>query len=370
MAIRKSSVENMVTNENFWLNKKVFITGHTGFKGSWLATWLQLMGAKVTGYALSPQTQPSIFNLANVASSITSIEANILDVETLTRTIKEQSPDIIFHLAAQPLVHYSYQNPTETYTVNVIGTVNVLESIRTVDSVRAVIVVTSDKCYENQEWMWGYRETDPMGGFDPYSSSKGCAELVASAYRRSYFNPAHYNKHGVALATVRAGNVIGGGDWAAARLIPDLVRSFIKNEIAIIRNPDAYRPWQYILDLLQGYLMLAQKLWEDGVNFADAWNFGPNEDNVKSVSWIADRLVNLWGENARWVLGENKLLHEAMCLKLDCNKSRTMLGWVPKMSITESLTNTCAWYQAHHHQQDMKTFTEQQIRDFVNKGIN
>lgn len=353
-------------NKSFWIGKKVFITGHTGFKGGWLATWLKLLGATVTGYSLPPHTTPSLFELAKVDHDMTSINGNILDASYLMKTIKEQQPDIIFHLAAQPLVHYSYQNPLETYTVNVIGTVNLLEALRAVDSVRAVIVVTSDKCYENQEWVWGYRETDAMGGFDPYSSSKGCAELVVSAYRRSYFNTAQFNQHGVALATVRAGNVIGGGDWAAARLIPDLIRSFIKKEIGIIRNPNAFRPWQYILDLLQGYLILAEKLWNQGVPFADAWNFGPNEDNVRSVSWIADKLTNIWGENAKWALGENKLLHEAMCLKLDCNKSRTLLGWSPKLNIDESLETTLAWYQAYHQYTDMEKFTEQQIKTYEN----
>lgn len=354
-------------NKQFWQGKKVFITGHTGFKGSWLSTWLKLLGAEVTGYSLAPQTTPSLFELANVCRDIASIEGNILDKDHLTQAIKQQQPDVIFHLAAQPLVHYSYQNPLETYTVNVIGTVNLLEAIRTVDSVRAVIAVTSDKCYENQEWVWGYRETDAMGGFDPYSSSKGCAELVVSAYRRSYFNLSHYDQHRVALASVRAGNVIGGGDWAAARLIPDLVRSFINKEIGVIRNPNAFRPWQYILDLLQGYLMLAEQLWEKGPAFADAWNFGPNEDNVKSVSWIANKLASLWGEHAEWAVGENNHLHEARCLKLDCNKSRTLLGWNPKMALNDALENTFAWYRAHYHNHAMEKFTEQQIHEYEHR---
>ncbi len=357
----------MAMNKSFWVGKKVFITGHTGFKGGWLTTWLKLLGASITGYSLPPETQPSMFELANVAQGITSINGDILNSANLLKAMQEQQPEIIFHLAAQPLVHYSYENPLETYTVNVIGTVNLLEAIRSVKSVKAVIVVTSDKCYENQEWVWGYRETDSMGGFDPYSSSKGCAELVVSAYRRSYFNPAHYDNHQVALATVRAGNVIGGGDWAAARLIPDLVRSFIKNETGEIRHPRAFRPWQYILDLLQGYLMLTEKLWYEGATFSEAWNFGPNEDNVKCVSWIADKLVSLWGENAKWSLGENALLHEAKCLKLDCNKSRTLLGWEPQMSIDDVLKTTLAWYQAHHHQQDMVKFTEQQIQEYESR---
>jgi len=354
-------------NKKFWAGKKVFITGHTGFKGSWLTTWLKLLGATVSGYSLAPGTKPSLFEVTDVAHGITSINGNILDSALLLETIKQQQPDIVFHLAAQPLVHYSYLNPIETYTVNVIGTANLLEAIRSIKSVRAVIVVTSDKCYENQEWVWGYRETDSMGGFDPYSSSKGCAELVASSYRRSYFNTSRYDQHRVALATVRAGNVIGGGDWTEARLIPDLVRSFIKKETGIIRNPQAHRPWQYILDLLQGYLMLTEKLWHHGPEYADAWNFGPNEDNVKPVAWIADKLVNLWGENVKWAMGESNNLHEANSLKLDCNKSRTLLGWVPKLSIDDALAETLAWYKAHHHKKNMLDFTLHQIREYETK---
>lgn len=357
-------------NKRFWAGKKIFITGHTGFKGSWLCSWLKLLGASITGYSLEPQINHSLFDLANVSEGINSIIGNILDLEKLTHAIKESQPDIVFHLAAQPLVHYAYQNPIETYTVNVIGTVNLLEAIRSIDRIRAVIVVTSDKCYENQEWMWGYRETDALGGFDPYSSSKGCAELVVSAYRRSYFNPAQYNQHNVALSTVRAGNVIGGGDWAVARLIPDLVRSLSKKEMCVIRNPNAYRPWQYILDLLQGYLMLGEKLWTHGSEFSEPWNFGPTEDNVKPVSWIADRVVSLWGEDARWTFEENKALHEAISLKLDSNKSRTLLGWAPRMTIDNALKNTLTWYQMHYHGHEMEQFTKQQIKEYeINQSI-
>jgi CDP-glucose 4,6-dehydratase len=312
-----------------------------------------------------PPASISLFEQATIADGMTSIYGNILDTAQLHDAIKQCQPDIVFHLAAQPLVHYSYQNPAETYTVNVIGTVNVLEAIRAVENVRATVVVTSDKCYENQEWVWGYRETDAMGGFDPYSSSKGCAELVVSAYRRSYFNVSKFDQHRMALASARAGNVIGGGDWAEARLIPDLVRSFSNKQVATIRNPHACRPWQYILDLLQGYLILAERLWDKGTQFADAWNFGPHEENVKPVFWIADKVADLWKENAKWALGDNPVLHEAMSLRLDCNKSRTLLGWEPKMSIDDSLKHTLAWYAAHHHHADMNKFTEQQIREYA-----
>jgi len=351
-------------NKQFWSGKKVFITGHTGFKGSWLTTWLKLLGASITGYSLAPETNPNLFELACVSDGINSIEGNILDVDSLRHAMRTQCPEIVFHLAAQPLVRYSYANPVETYEVNVIGTLNVLEAVRSIESVKAVIVVTSDKCYENQEWVWGYRESDPMGGFDPYSSSKGCTELAVSSYRRSFFNVSDYAKHGVGLATVRAGNVIGGGDWAEARLIPDLIRSFTKNETAMIRNPNAHRPWQYILDVLTGYLILAQKLYESGSHFSDAWNFGPNDENVKSVSWIADKMTQLWGEKAKYSVNQDTLLHEANCLKLDSNKSRTILGWEPKSSIEDVLENTINWYQAFFQQKNMKQFTERQIATY------
>lgn len=355
-------------NKAFWQGKKVFITGHTGFKGSWLTLWLKLLGAQVTGYALKPQTSPNLFETSHVSYDIQSIYGDILDMELLLNTIQQEQPDIIFHLAAQPLVRQSYMNPTETYAVNVMGTVNLLEAIRNVNCARVVIVVTSDKCYENQEWVWGYRESEPMGGFDPYSSSKGCTELVVSAFRRSYFNPDSFNKHHVSLATVRAGNVIGGGDWAENRLIPDLIRSFCKKEPCFIRNPVAHRPWQYVLDLLQGYLMLAEQMWHDGATHASAWNFGPNDLNVKPVSWVANELVRLWGDSAEWVQGEDVHLHEAICLKLDSNKSRMLLGWEPKMSISDALKNTFAWYLAHHQQEDMVRFSKRQIEEYENQG--
>ncbi len=360
-------MEGMGLNKTFWSGKKVFITGHTGFKGSWLTSWLKLLGASITGYSLPPQTNPSLFQVANVAEGITSLNGNILDLENLQKAIQTQQPDIIFHLAAQPLVHYSYQNPIETYAVNVMGTANLLQAVRSIDSTRVVIAVTSDKCYENREWVWGYRESDAMGGFDPYSSSKGCAELVVSAYRRSYFNTKNYDQHRVALATVRAGNVIGGGDWSEDRLIPDLVRSFIKKEVVSIRNPNACRPWQYILDILRGYLMLTEQLWHKGGQLADAWNFGPNDENIKSVSWIADKSVAIWGNDAKWALTENKFPHEATCLKLDCNKSRSILGWEPQMAIHDLLLQTLNWYKAHHHQENMEQFTLQQIKNYENK---
>lgn len=357
-------------NKEFWQGKKVFITGHTGFKGGWLTAWLKLLGASVTGYSLEPQKKPNLFELASIGEGIYSVIGNILDASRLYECMKSQRPDIVLHLAAQPLVHYSYQNPVETYSVNVIGTANVLEAIRSIDSVRAVVVVTSDKCYENREWVWGYREQDAMGGYDPYSSSKGCTELVAASYRRSYFNVNQFDKHRVALATVRAGNVIGGGDWADARLVPDLVRSFIKREVTQIRNPSACRPWQHVLDVLYGYLMLTEKLWDSGVDFAEAWNFGPSEENIKSVGWVADRAVEIWGEGVKWSLGDNQFNHEAKILKLDCNKSRALLGWSSKMSINDALENTFEWYKQYHQEKDMQAFTHQQIKQYESRESN
>lgn len=355
--------------KDFWQGKKVFITGHTGFKGSWLTLWLKQRGANIIGYSLAPQTVPNLFSCANVAEGINSITGNILDLEHLKKSVLAAQPEIIFHLAAQPLVHYSYQNPIETYSVNVMGTVHLLEAIRYVDSVRSVVVVTSDKCYENREWIWGYRETDAMGGYDPYSSSKGCTELVVSAYRQSYFHANKYHEHGVGLASARAGNVIGGGDWAADRLIPDIIRALNRNEISQIRNPNACRPWQYILDVLQGYLVLAEHLWFKGIEYTGAWNFGPSDDNVKSVRWIADKLTTLWNKKEAWEISENHYPHEAMLLKLDSNKARNALSWQPKMSIHELLTHTCAWYNAFYQQHEMGQFTESQIVDFERKRM-
>jgi CDP-glucose 4,6-dehydratase len=354
----------MVMSNEFWQGKRVFITGHTGFKGSWLTTWLKLLGANVVGYSLAAQSAPNLFSQAKVYQDMESIEGNILDKNLLFQHIAQAKPEIVFHLAAQPLVHYSYENPLETYTVNVIGTANVLEAIRHINSVRSVIVVTSDKCYENQEWVWGYRETDTLGGHDPYSNSKACAELVVSAYRKSYFPPTLYTQHNVSIATVRAGNVIGGGDWAAQRLIPDLVRSFMNNQQAMIRNPYAYRPWQYILDLLYGYLILAQKLYSDGIIYGEAWNFGPTDGNIQQVAYLADKIVNLWGDGMHWLTDTKGYSHEAKCLKLDCGKTREGLGWMPKMTIDQTLEFTIHWYKAYEQQQNMALVTIEEINRY------
>jgi len=297
----------MVTKK-FWKNRRVLITGHTGFKGTWLSLWLNLLGARVAGYALDPPTQPSLFNLSGIKSNIESIIGDIRNDAKVRQVISDVKPEIIFHLAAQPLVRHSYEYPLETYSTNVMGTGNILEAIRTTGSVKAFVNVTTDKVYQNREWHWGYRENDPLGGYDPYSSSKACSELVTTAYRNSYFHPDNYKEHGVGIATARAGNVIGGGDWAQDRLIPDCIRAFLRNESIYIRNPDAIRPWQYVLEPLKGYLMLAGKLYSNGNVFSRAWNFGPDAEGEKSVGWIASYLLKELGSENSIVIDKSLAL--------------------------------------------------------------
>ena len=424
----------------FWKDKRVLVTGHTGFKGGWLCLWLQQMGVKVVGYSLDPPSSPSLFELAKVSEGMISLHGDVRDLPKLMATMQEHQPEIVIHMAAQSLVRYSYANPVETYATNVMGTVNVLEAVRHAGGTRAALIVTSDKCYENRERAQGYREDEPMGGYDPYSSSKGCAELVTAAYRNSYFKepldehpkkdvpspfmggeaetgkgpvdlfpaererglsahpgqkrkdggelhqgfePSHphpnpppsrgrelnqgfLNKSGapqrtVAIASARAGNVIGGGDWAEDRLVPDIVRAFMQRQPVTIRCPDAVRPWQFVLEPLRGYLQLIELLWEQGGRYAEAWNFGPDEDDAKPVSWIADHLVTLWGEGARWTRDGSVQPHEAAYLKLDCAKAKTRLDWHPKLSLSPALEWTVAWYQAHQKKTDMRRFTLEQI---------
>ena len=298
-------------NPVFWKDKRVLITGHTGFKGSWLSLWLQSMGAKVVGYALAPPTNPSLFEVARVGLGMTSVIGDIRDLVHLQVVLTEHQPEIVIHMAAQPLVRYSYLEPVETYSTNVMGTVNLLEAVRHTKSVKAVVNVTSDKCYENREWVWGYRENEAMGGYDPYSNSKGCAELVTAAYRSSYFHPEKYKEHGVAIGSGRAGNVVGGGDWAEDRLIPDMMRAISQGKPVSIRNLGSIRPWQHVLEPLSGYLLLAQELYGNGPEFAEAWNFGPNEDDAKPVAWILDNLTKTWGDGATWKLDGGDHPHEA-----------------------------------------------------------
>ena len=350
---------------NFWQGKRVFITGHTGFKGSWLSLWLHNMGAIVQGYALAPPTNPSLFIVSKLNEKISSEEGDVRDDAHLYKIIRQFKPEIVFHLAAQSLVRLSYESPFETYSTNIMGTVSLLEAVRNVADIKAVVNITSDKCYENQEWLWGYRESEPMGGFDPYSSSKGCAELITASYRRSFFNPDKYSEHGCALASARAGNVIGGGDWAADRLLPDILKAFSNQQNVTIRNPNAIRPWQHVLEPLSGYLMLAEKLYLDGPLYSEAWNFGPKEENTQSVKWILDYLTSKWGGGATWQLDETEQPHEANCLKLDCSKAKMKLGWRPLWALDHTLSRTVNWHKAWLQGADMYEHTMTEISDYM-----
>lgn len=360
MEVRHCSVEDVVME--FWRGKKVLLTGHTGFKGSWLTLWLNKLGAEVHGYALDPPTEPSLFNLAQVAELLHSHQVtDIRDSAALLSTLQRVQPEIVIHMAAQPLVRDSYQIPIDTYAINVMGTVNLLEAVRHCSSIRAVVNVTTDKCYENREWVWGYRENEAMGGFDPYSSSKGCSELVTAAYRQSFFNPQYYEQHGVALATARAGNVIGGGDWAADRLIPDIIRAILADQPVRIRNPHAIRPWQHVLEPLSGYLALAQKLYEDGVAYAEGWNFGPRDEDAKPVEWIAKRLCEQWGDKARYEIDSGEHPHEAHYLKLDCSKANIRLGWRARWDLDTALGAIVEWTRAFCTHGSVRELCLQQI---------
>ena len=349
-------------NAEFWRGKRVLLTGHTGFKGSWLSLWLQSMGAQVVGYALAPPTEPSLFEVAGVGAGMTSVIGDILDLEHLRSVFAEHKPEIVIHMAAQPLVRYSYAEPVETYSTNVMGTVNLLEAVRGTPGVKAVVNVTTDKCYENREWAWGYRENEAMGGYDPYSSSKGCAELVTAAYRNSFFNSATFNvKHSTAIASARAGNVIGGGDWAEDRLIPDIMRAITQGRSVTIRNPHAIRPWQHVLEPLSGYLKLAQKLYEEGAAYAEGWNFGPNDEDAKPVQWIVEQLTQSWGEGASWLLDGGEHPHEAHYLKLDCSKAKSRLDWHPRWHLDEALKRIVDWQKQYLYGRDMRAVTIEQI---------
>ena len=359
-------MEELVVTYNFWSDKRVFLTGHTGFKGSWLSLWLQSLGAKVTGYALKPPTQANLFEVASVKKGMCSIIGDIRDLDSLKKAMKEANPDILIHMAAQPLVRYSYSNPVETYATNVMGTVHVLEAARDNKNIKAILNVTSDKCYDNREIDRGYREDESMGGFDPYSNSKGCAELVSSAYRNSFFNIEKYKDHGVDLATARSGNVIGGGDWAEDRLIPDFMRAIQAKQKFSIRNPHAIRPWQHVLEPLQGYLMLCQKLYENGPSFSQSFNFGPDEKDAKNVEWIAGELVKTWGEGASYEVSDNdSSLHEAHFLKLDCSKALKELSWQPKWNIQIALHKICAWHKSYLRGEDMLNYSLNDIKIYT-----
>lgn len=356
-------------NKSFWAGRRVFVTGHTGFKGSWLSLWLQSHGAEVTGYALAPTPGENLFEVARVGEGMRSVLADVRDVSSLVFEMKNAAPEIVIHMAAQALVRESYVAPLDTYAVNVMGTANVLEAVRATPHVKAVVSVTTDKCYENREWNWGYRETDHLGGYDPYSSSKACAELVTAAYRSSYFNPALYFQHGVAVASARAGNVIGGGDWARDRLIPDLLSALGGGEPVRIRNPHAVRPWQHVLEPLSGYLSLAEKLATgEGSTYGEAWNFGPADDDARPVQWIVERMIERWGGNARWVRDEQPQPHEADYLKLDCSKAHARLGWKPRWNLSNALSAIIDWQQAYAVGADMRVKTLAQINDFESQA--
>jgi CDP-glucose 4,6-dehydratase len=351
-------------NPGFWQGKRVLLTGHTGFKGSWLSLWLQSLGAQVTGYALAPSTNPSLFEIADVAQGMTSVIGDIRDLANLQAVFAKHKPEIVIHMAAQPLVRCSYQNPVETYATNVMGTVHVLEAVRNTPGVKAVVNITTDKCYENREWVWGYRENEPMGGFDPYSNSKGCAELVSAAYRSSFFNAINYEQHGVALATVRAGNVIGGGDWAQDRLVPDILTAFEQGKKVEIRNPHAIRPWQHVMEPLRGYLMLAEELFERGPIFAEGWNFGPNDEDAKPVGWIVEQMAALWGVDAQWQVDTADHPHEAHYLKLDISKARSLLDWHPALRLKDTLALIIDWSKQRQAGANMRQLTLAQLHDY------
>lgn len=346
-------------NPRFWHGKRVFLTGHTGFKGSWLSLWLQSMGAQVHGFALTPPTEPSLFTAAKVANKMTSTIGDVRDYEAVVTAMRVCAPDIVLHLAAQPLVRYSYQAPVETYATNVMGTVHALEAAREVGGVRAIVNVTTDKCYENREWIWGYREDEPMGGYDPYSNSKGCSELVTSAYRRSFFQTGD-----IALGSARAGNVIGGGDWALDRLVPDILRALEKEQPVVIRNPHSTRPWQHVLEPLSGYLVLAEKLYTDGQTYAEGWNFGPREEDARPVQWIVERMVESWGNGGTWRLDGGEHPHEANYLKLDISKARARLDWTPRWDLATALQHIITWHRAWLAGEDVHALCLRQIEQY------
>lgn len=347
----------------FWKDKKVFLTGHTGFKGSWLSLWLTSMGANVTGYSLAPNTTPNLFDVLAIDSLIEKSHiADIRDLSCLQNAMSGANPNVVIHMAAQPLVRYSYLNPVETYATNVMGTVHVLESARSINALRATVIVTTDKCYENKEWVWGYRENEPMGGYDPYSNSKGCAELVTSAYRQSYFyGPKSVNK----VASARAGNVIGGGDWSEDRLIPDAIKAFEASKPLLIRNPLATRPWQHVLEPLSGYLILAQALYDQGVAFASGWNFGPRDEDNRSVQEVVDLLIAGWGDSASWEKEGSEQPHEANLLKLDCSKAHAQLGWAPKWNLQNSVQKIVEWQKAFQAKENMQEVSLAQINQYM-----
>lgn len=351
-------------NHSFWQGRSVLLTGHTGFKGSWLSLWLDMLGTNVTGYALDPPTEPNLFQEAAVGGSIRSIYGDVRDFPRVKTVVAECNPDVVIHMAAQSVVRRGYEDPIETYSSNVMGTVNVLEAIRQLGRPCVVVNVTSDKCYMNCERDWGYREDDPMGGRDPYSNSKGCAELVTTAYRESFFPLTSIERHGIALASCRAGNAIGGGDWTRDQLVPDLIRAFLANRHCLIRNPSAIRPWQFVLEPLRGYLMVAERLAEEPRRAATGWNFGPADDDARPVSWIADQLAGMWGTGASWTRDEGMHPREAHFLRLDASRARACLGWHPLLPLHHALEWIVEWYRAFQSAGDLQRLTRAQIERY------
>ncbi len=363
MGERYRSVEKMEM-KSFWEGKKVFLTGHTGFKGAWLSIWLDSLGARLTGYALKPPTDPSLFDLCRLNTRMRSVIGDIRDAGKLRRAMLDAAPEIVIHMAAQPLVRESYRVPAETFETNVMGTVNLLEAVRSCLSVKAAVNVTTDKCYENRERNRAFREDQPLGGFDPYSSSKACSELVTAAYRNSFFNPEDFKTHGVALASARAGNVIGGGDWAADRLIPDIIRAALRGEKVRIRNPRAIRPWQHVLEPLSGYLRLAEKLYAHGPKFAEAWNFGPDAGDAKDVEWLVKRMFSRWPEAPGYQVDKGPHPHEAKFLRLDSSKARKRLGWKPRWRVGQAIDRIIEWTRAYQSGSDLRAVCLEQISEY------
>jgi len=358
---RRRSLEDMAID---WSGKRVLLTGHTGFKGSWLSLWLQRKGADLCGFSLEPPTEVNLFGDARVATEMRSVTGDIRDEARLREVFREHRPEIVFHLAAQPLVRESYVDPVGTYATNVLGTANVLDAARHTPDVRAIVVATTDKCYENRGWDWPYREIDRLGGYDPYSSSKACAEFVVSSYRNSFFHPAAYSQHGVAIASVRAGNVIGGGDWASDRLVPDIMRAFQAGRPVFIRNPHAIRPWQHVLEPLRGYIAVAESLYENGTTDGEAWNFGPEQADAQPVVWMVQKLAEYWGGDVRWEVDAGIHPHEAHILQLDWSKAKRRLRWSPAFNLNDALAATADWYKLQSKDVDMREFTLQQIQSY------
>lgn len=363
-------MEDLGLNRGFWRDRRVLVTGHSGFKGGWLSLWLQALGAKVAGFSLPPATKPSLFDVCRVAEGMDSRFADLRDRQQVLAAVRAADPEIVLHLAAQPLVRQSYADPVDTYLTNVMGTVHLLEAVRKSPAVRAVVVVTSDKTYENREWDWAYRESDPLGGSDPYGSSKACAELVSAAYRHAFFHAARHAEHGVAIATARAGNVIGGGDWAADRLVPDCLRAIDTGARLALRYPDAVRPWQHVLEPLSGYLLLAERLHAHGAAFAEAWNFGPADEDMRPVRWVVDELLRACGSRLSWEREASPQPHEANCLKVDASKARARLGWRTRWTLPAALEQTGAWHKAYRADADMRAVTLGQVGEFESAGAH